>query len=105
MTRVKLISIVVVALSGLLVVGGSVGFFSQPLTQMPVIGAITISAFIVFLLFGIVWTLIDIGQSLAEFTMLGRAHPRINEVFTKCSVLSTRVVKSVPVAPVHRIDA
>ncbi len=67
---------VVVALSGLLVAGGSIGFFSRPQAQMPVIGAITVSAFMVFLVSGIVWVLIDIVQSLAEFSMLGRAHPQ-----------------------------
>ncbi len=65
---------VVVVLNGLLVGGGSIGFFSQPSTQLPVIGAITVSAFIACLVSGIVWALIDIAQSLAEFSMLGRAH-------------------------------
>ena len=76
MTRAKGTSIVVAGLSGLLVAGGGVGFFSLPVARMPFIGALTVSAFIVFLVSGIAWTLIDIAQSLAEFLALGRARPQ-----------------------------
>ncbi len=100
MTRAKVISIIVVVLSGLLAIGGSAGFFSRSLAQMPVIGAVTASALIVFLVSGMVWTLIEIAQSLVEFSMLSRTIPPFTD-----SKLGIESVNSVPGPPTDRISA
>jgi hypothetical protein len=63
----KVILIIAVLVSGIVTGAGMVAFFTENQAAMPTIAAITVSAVGIFLLCGILWSLIDISECIAQF--------------------------------------
>jgi hypothetical protein len=68
----KTILAIAVAVSGMVTGVGLFGFFAVSQPKMHVLAVTTVSAFIAFLLAGIVWSSIDISEHIAEMVGFGR---------------------------------